>query len=97
MEKSKENKVLTINENFRIETDTVCSRLIKTQTKERINKITGLNENYIIEESFYYPNVFLCLKAYLLESQENAENVIKCIENTEIALKEIKQLLTNYK
>ncbi len=88
-------KVLTINQNFRIETDNVCSTLIKTQTKQRKNKETGIDENYIFEESFYYPNVFFCLKAYLLKSQEDAEDVKKCIEKTEMALKEIKQLLTN--
>jgi hypothetical protein len=84
-------KTLKINENWRVETDSVCSTLIFAEKRIK-NKGTEKEQEHIYEENYYYPTVNQCLKAYLLKTQEDAKDVKDCIRRTKETLEEIKKL-----
>ena len=83
--------MITINENFKINSDGFGCTLIHTEQKERLNK-EGAKENYTTEESYHFLNVEQCLNRYLDLVLMPCENVLQVLEAIKQGRLEISKL-----
>ena len=65
-------KTIQLDTNWKIEADTYSWKLTfsEERTKEKLNKKrekTGETEQYIYEDSWYFPSIKMCLDKYLTE------------------------------
>ena len=85
--------MITINQNFKINTDGNGCTLIHTEQKTRINKETEQPEPYTTDQDYHFLNVEQCLNKYLDLVAEPCENVLEVLMAIRSGRLEIKNAL----
>jgi len=82
--------MITINENFKINTDGNGCTLIHTEKKFKVNKDTNLAEPYESTQEYHFLNVEQCLNKYLdlvVEPCLDVINVLAAIQQGKLEIK----------
>ncbi len=82
--------MITIDNNFRIETDGYGCSLIQTEDKTRINAKTNETESYTVTTPYHFLTVEQCLNRYLQLQQEPCKTVLEVLQ----AIKDAKLTIT---
>jgi hypothetical protein len=68
-------KPIILNSNYRVEKDSYSWVLIFNETRQKKNKETGLKEDYVFEDKWYYPDFKMLLKRWYELECKDCESV----------------------
>lgn len=77
---------MKLDENWSIENDTYAFKLVFQENRQRKNSKTGLKEDYIFVDSWWFPKLSMCLNKYLneaLKPQKTVEEIQQKLSSIE--------------